>query len=74
MPCLDAFQLHCLDAFKLLLTGYTYVNSKLHAQIFGILKASKPCLDAFKIPNFYFFVPSHRIFKHMHGALNIDKK
>jgi hypothetical protein len=32
------------------------------------------CLDAFNIPNFYFFVPSHWIFKHMHWALNIDKK
>jgi hypothetical protein len=34
----------------------------------------RPCLDVTQIPKFYALSPSHRIFGHMHGALNIDKK
>jgi DUF438 domain-containing protein len=25
-------------------------------------------------PKYFFFYPSHRIFKRMHGALNVEKK
>jgi hypothetical protein len=39
----------------------------------GLSFKFRPCLDAFKILNFLLFVLSHRIFEHMHGALNIDK-
>jgi hypothetical protein len=33
-----------------------------------------PGLDVFQILNFYTLFPLHRIFRHMHGVLNIDKK
>jgi hypothetical protein len=35
---------------------------------------SGPGLDALQIPNFYTLSLSYRIFGHIYGALNIDKK
>jgi hypothetical protein len=40
---------------------------------FGFLPL-RACLDAYKHPKFFAQYPSHRIFGHMHGALNVDKK
>jgi hypothetical protein len=34
----------------------------------------RQCLDPFKLPKNLQDFPSHRIFRHMHGALNVDKK
>jgi hypothetical protein len=37
-------------------------------------KTTKGVLSSFKVPKFLQDSPSHRIFEHMHGALNIGKK
>ena len=34
------------------------------------LVSLRPCL----VPHLKIFHPSHRIFRHMHGTLNVDKK
>jgi hypothetical protein len=37
-------------------------------------KAHRQCLDPFKLPKILQDSSSHRIFRRMHGALNVGKK
>jgi hypothetical protein len=37
-------------------------------------KRGRQCLDPFKLPKILQDSPSHRIFRRMHGVLNVGKK
>jgi hypothetical protein len=52
-----------------------FVNkcSHYHNPEFPWWQKPRPCLVDPKKPKTFQDFPSHRIFKHMHGALNIDK-
>jgi hypothetical protein len=46
-----------------------------NARIFTALKGSSQGLFSFHAnPKYFLFYPSHQIFGHMHGVLNVGKK
>jgi hypothetical protein len=64
-----------MKSFLLLFSIIKKASIALQQQaVYSLLALIRQCLDPFKLSKILQDSPSHRIFRHMYGALNVGKK